>query len=271
MLVRAATLVAMVLAASLWNVSSATAQELWNGARLGMTPAEVEATFPQAAHGQWMVSGDDTRLRVGALRAGGHDATAFFEFRGERLSAVELELAPGAGGGPIDTAGITRQMSAKYGPPTDCDQGEGKCEWRAGEVDMTLIHTRDPAERVEILYDVFGALRAPAAGRAMTPLAVVQAFYGALAAGDGERASRLVVPGKRLGGPLSAEALTGFYSTLAEPIRLTAAWPHSGGSVAVRYLFTAAGGRFCDGAADVRTVWADDQLLIEAIHAYSGC
>ena len=51
------------------------AQELWNGARLGMTPADVRKAFPKAAQGQSLVDGDDVILRVPDLRAGGHDAT----------------------------------------------------------------------------------------------------------------------------------------------------------------------------------------------------
>jgi hypothetical protein len=253
----------------------AAGQELWNGARMGMIPAEVERAFPKATQGERIQNGDDMILKVADLRAGGHDATAYFDFSHDRLRTVELHLSAGAAGGAIDTGEIRDQLSAKYGRPVECEAETGKCEWRNGEVDVTLVDTPTPAgDRVEVLYGAFDSgPGAPAADRTpkASPVSLVRSFYEALAAGDGERAAQLIVPPKRDFGPYNPRAMSAFYGSLAEPIQLTAAYPHSGGSVFVRYRFTARGGHVCDGAADVRTAWVEGALLIDSIHSYSGC
>lgn len=262
----------VAVAAALCVPPPVAAQELWNGAWLGMTPGEVQRAFPQAAKGERTVDGGDMILRVPALRAGGHDATAFLDFSGDHLHTVELLLSPDPPGGPIDTDEVKTQLSSKYGAPVDCAQGQERCEWHNGAVDITVIATRAPTgDKVEVLYGAFAATPESPRPTSPTPVALVRAFYGDLSIGDGDQASRLVVPAKRDRGPFSAEALTGFYSSLAEPIRLVSAYPHSGGSVFVRYRFTAAGGHSCDGNADVRTAWVGERLLIDSIHAYSGC
>ncbi len=251
---------------------SALAQELWNGSRLGMTLADVQTAFPEAAQGERTIDGDDTVLRVPGLRAGGHDATAFFDFTSGQLRTVELLLSPGRAGGTIDTEEVKTQLSSKYGPPVECQADRERCEWRDRGVDITLIATPVAgAVGAEILYGTFAASMRTALPSAPTPVALVRAFYGDLAAGDGDQASQLVAPQKRERGPFSPQALTGFYSSLPEPIRLVNAFPHSGGSVFVRYHFTAVGGHVCDGNADVKTAWVGERLLIESIHSYSGC
>ncbi len=248
-----------------------SAQELWNGASLGMTPADVLKAFPKAAQGERSIEGDDMILRVPELRAGGHDATAFFDFTGGGLNTVELLLSPDRPGAAIDTEDVKTQLSSKYGPPVECD-GRERCEWRSGGVDITLIVAQlATGVGAEILYGTFAAPSRAEPSSAPTPVALVRAFYGDLAAGDGDQASQLVVPEKRERGAFSSRALTGFYSSLPQPLRLLNAYPHSGGSVFVRYRFTAAGGHVCDGNADVRTAWVGERLLIESIHSYSGC
>ncbi|MEP6967471.1 MAG: hypothetical protein ABI906_05280 [Pseudomonadota bacterium] len=251
--------------------ADASAQELWNGARFGMTPLEVQNAFPQAAKGERSLEGQDLILRVSALRAGGHDATAAFDFTGDRLRSVALSLSPVQVGGSIDADEVRTQLSAKYGPPVACNEARETCEWRNGGIDITMIAAGAKAgERVEILYET--SAPAPRFARAApTPIELARAFYGDLAIGDGDGASQLVVPDKRGSGPFSPEALTGFYASLTKPVRLVSAYPHSGGAVLVHYRFTAAGGHSCDGDADVRTGWVDGRLLIESIHAYSGC
>lgn len=251
---------------------SVLAQELWNGLRLGMTQADVQTAFPKARQGERTIDGDDTVLRVPGLSAGGHDATAFLDFTRGQLRTVELLLSAGRAGGTIDTEEVKTQLSSKYGPPVECQEDRERCEWRNGGVDITLIATPVAgAADAEILYGTFAASMRTAHPSAPTPVALVRAFYDDLGAGDGDQASELVAPQKRERGPFSPQALTRFYSSLPEPIRLVNAYPHSGGSVFVRYRFTAAGGHVCDGNADVKTAWVGERLLIESIHSYSGC
>lgn len=263
---------AVAAAGALFGPGATVARELWNHTQLGMTPTQVQSVFPQAAPGEPTWNRDDMKLRVPALRAGGHDATAYLDFTGEGLRAVKLVLSPDHPGGTINTDEVKAQLSAKYGAPDRCDPEPEECEWGGAGIEITLKAVRARSgDKVAVLYAPSKQAAATAGPRAPTPVDVVRAFYSDLADGDGEQASLLVVPEKRGRGPYSPGALTGFYSSLPEPIRLLAAYPHDGSSVFVRYRFESRRGHTCDGKADVRTIWVGDRLLIEAIHSYSGC
>ena len=114
------------------------------------------------------------------------------------------------------------------------------------------------------------AAGAPPAGDSAA-LGVVNAFYAALSSGDGARASALVVPAKRQTRAFSAAALTRFYSSLGEPIQLTAATTAGDGSVSVRYHYAFASGKVCNGRATVQTTGLAGPPLIEKITALNGC
>jgi hypothetical protein len=97
------------------------------------------------------------------------------------------------------------------------------------------------------------------------PLATVQAFYAALGEGDGAKASNLVVPEKRAGGPFSAAQLTSYYGAMREPVTLRSVTSAGGGAVQVRYRYVLRTGRVCDSAAVVQTTTQDGQTLISGI------
>ncbi len=99
----------------------------------------------------------------------------------------------------------------------------------------------------------------------------VQAFYYALEAGNGEEASRFVVPQKRQSGPLSARALTQYYNTLAEPLKLISIRPLGNGDFEVRYTFRAPQKAACNGRAVVTIVKDGDLNLIQGIRSLTGC
>ena len=252
--------------------AAASAQDLWNGAAAGMTPDQVRAAVPAAGAGQLVDRGADQVLRVNNLRAGGRDAVALFDFAAGGLRSVELKLAPQAAQAVVDRETVKSQLSAKYGPPTTCGAQGDRCAWRDGATVITLLgpaSTDDAGVAIVYRPSVEGAAAVTAA--TATPVSVVRAFYGDLTRGDGSAAALLVVPQKRAQGHLSAQALTGFYATLPGPIHLTDARARGDDDVFVRYQFVAGGGRLCDGTADVRTVRAGDQVLIDAIRAYRGC
>jgi hypothetical protein len=102
-------------------------------------------------------------------------------------------------------------------------------------------------------------------------MTTVQAFYMALRAGDGVEASRFVIPGKREIGPLSANAITNFYSKLLEPLTLIDISPENSGDYRVRYSYVLSRDKRCDGEAVVRTARINGLNLIESIRALSGC
>ncbi len=261
-----------IMIATLALAGRAPGQELWNGVRAGMSSAEAVVAAPAAAAGQLSREGDEQILRVGNLRAGGHDAVARLEFSAGRLQRVELRLSDAAGRPAVDPAEIRRQLEAKYGAAAGCDAEGQSCEWRSGDVDIELVAPRPgDGPGVSIIYRPAAAPGAEPSPAEIDPVSLVREFYGDLARGDGDDAARLIVPEKRLRGHLSAGALTAFYSALPGPIHLTTAKSRGGGDVFVRYQFVARGDRLCDGAADVHTVLEGRDLLIGGIRAYSGC
>jgi hypothetical protein len=108
----------------------------------------------------------------------------------------------------------------------------------------------------------------PAGG---SSVAAVRAFYAALGDGDGDRAASMVVPEKREEGPLSASALTGFYSSLRSPLRITGLEQIGDNAVGVRYRFVARDGGLCSGSAVVNTTRRDGDTLVQRIRTASGC
>ena len=102
-------------------------------------------------------------------------------------------------------------------------------------------------------------------------MAAVQAFYLALAEGNGEEAARLVMPEKRASGSLSAPSITGFYRHLDEMLALMEVKRSGADQFKVRYTFVSHGDRRCDGAAIVRTVAVKGENLISSIRALNGC
>ena len=94
-------------------------------------------------------------------------------------------------------------------------------------------------------------------------------FYQALGQGNGAQASADMVPEKR-GGNYAPAALSRYYGAMAQPLQLVSATA-AGSVVAVRYTFTDANGRACNGAANVMTTNRGGVQLISAIQALNGC
>ena len=102
-------------------------------------------------------------------------------------------------------------------------------------------------------------------------MTTVQAFYLALAAGNGDEAVRFIVPVKRDKGPFSRHAITRFYGGLAEPLTLQALTSAGPDTFRVRYTFVVRPSRRCDGEALVQTVRMRNENLIRSIKALNGC
>jgi hypothetical protein len=100
-------------------------------------------------------------------------------------------------------------------------------------------------------------------------LAVVEDFYQALGHGDGAHATVDVVPEKP-GGNYAPAALSRYYGAMVQPLHLLSATV-AGNTVAVRYTFTEANGRGCNGAANVFTTNRGGVQLISSIRALNGC
>jgi hypothetical protein len=114
----------------------------------------------------------------------------------------------------------------------------------------TIVETSDPGE---------------ADGGAM---AAVQGFYLALAEGNGKEAARFLIPEKRSSGPLSAAAMTRFYSDLDEMLALREVRRTAPDEFRVTYAYAGRGDHRCDGAAIVRI---NAESLISSIKPLHGC
>jgi hypothetical protein len=99
----------------------------------------------------------------------------------------------------------------------------------------------------------------------------VRAFYSALSAGDGRSAAQLVVPAKRRSGPLSAGALTRYYSSFRRPLRLRSVTPVDSDTVRVAYDYVLADGRVCRGQAAVDVVESEGRSLVSGIRTRGPC
>jgi hypothetical protein len=103
------------------------------------------------------------------------------------------------------------------------------------------------------------------------PMGTVIAFYSALAAADGERASAHVVPGKRGRGPFNVVSIKSFFGAMSQRLTLTGAVLRSRDKVRVSYEYVTDQGRHCRGRADVTTVYTFGKTLISRITALDGC
>jgi hypothetical protein len=96
-------------------------------------------------------------------------------------------------------------------------------------------------------------------------------FYEELGRADGPAAADAIVPEKRTRGPLSAQAITQFYSRLAEPLHLVSVAQLDPRTVFAQYRYRTAGGQVCDGEAQVTVRAAGDEFLIERVRALKNC
>lgn len=99
----------------------------------------------------------------------------------------------------------------------------------------------------------------------------VRAFYSALGAGDGTSAARLVVPEKRQSGPLSAGALSRYYSSFRRPLKVRSVTQSSAKTTRVVYDYVLADGRLCRGEAAVEVVQRDGSSLLSRIRTQGPC
>jgi hypothetical protein len=102
-------------------------------------------------------------------------------------------------------------------------------------------------------------------------MTTVQAFYMALGAGNGEEASKFVVPEKRASGKFSPSAITNFYSRLIFPLTLLDIRAVTSDEYRVRYSYVAPGTGRCNGESLVRTTKVDGMNLIESIKTLGDC
>jgi len=103
-----------------------------------------------------------------------------------------------------------------------------------------------------------------------SPATTVRAFYVALGDGQGDAASSMVAPEKRVKGPFAAANLSQFYGNLKEPIRLSGIEQAGPNSFIAHYKYATAKS-VCEGQGLVTTVTRNGRNYIESIKALKGC
>ncbi|WP_140863170.1 hypothetical protein [Variovorax guangxiensis] len=94
----------------------------------------------------------------------------------------------------------------------------------------------------------------------------VARFYEALSFGDGTAATSLVIPSKRIEGPLSGHAMSAFYGSLREPLILHSVRQVDVNVVEARYSYRATR-TACEGRALITMTSAEYPLSIRSIAA----
>lgn len=179
------------------------------------------------------------------------------------LTVAQCAKANGVASGPLGV-GLSGAVSRSPAPtPVPATPRED------ARVDLTIR----PSAPVEP-----DGLPAPPTGEPTTPPPpsrsaeqVARAFYEALGNDDGGRATMMVIPEKRAGGPLSADALTDFYSALQAPLRITEVVPVGEDRAFVRYQYVSRDGKLCSGSSNVTTTVTFANRLVQGIRASDSC
>jgi len=159
---------AWLVAIFLCVLATATqAQVLWQGARYGMSVAEVQHTFPKAKLLAEPQRYGDTegKLVLPEVALVSEHFDAVFIFKGNRLSQVSLKLKSKEA--PFDTLlsttfdSLTTALRAKYGIELNRsikrgDLNTATIEWMSGRTNiaLTMIAVSDTPALLSIVYQV---------------------------------------------------------------------------------------------------------------------
>jgi len=134
---------------------------------------------------------------------------------------------------------------------------------RCGKEETALNVSQTPGSQMTNLRPV-------ALSPGIDPRDVVTGFYLALAVADGDSAASFILPSRRYG-PFAPDAMSRFYGSLDQRLRLLSVAALGNGVFEARYVFRARGGHVCNGVAIVTTSSSSGEPLIESIQAPSGC
>jgi hypothetical protein len=138
--------------------------DLWRGAKVGMSEAEVQRLFPLArppAKSSTLTSGQLERLQLELVDLDGRPATAHFYFSGSLLVTVELTASGFEPGQPTRNMELAKSIaasySATYGQGYDCgpkslgDISVYECKWLKGSLSVQLWYM-DVAGQAPLFY-----------------------------------------------------------------------------------------------------------------------
>lgn len=187
------------------------------------------------------------------------------ELLGDPDAASDAATAEEPGNAPVPAS--TGDEAAPEGEPTAPSAPDNEPERAAPRAAAPQARLEATADRAEEPVAAKPAPQADAGGASNT----VRAFYSALGAGDGSSAAQLVVPAKRRSGPLSAGALSRYYSSFRRPLRLRSVTPVDADTVRVAYDYVLADGRECRGQAAVDVEQRGGRSLVSSIRTRGPC
>jgi hypothetical protein len=125
--------------------------ELWRGAKVGMTPPQVQAIFPGAKvvfNGESLLDNAKQRLMLtGVRQATGETATVGFYFRGDSLNEVRIitNVPPGQTEANVKRAeALAQALAPVFGKPTTCGTRPGllayECDWLNRGVSVSVTY-----------------------------------------------------------------------------------------------------------------------------------
>jgi hypothetical protein len=143
--------------------------ELWQGARVGMSPHQILRAFPAARR---TVAGDnldgETEGASMPVRVADHDAVAHFFFGKRGLGALSLSILDVEEGRSIANMAEARELgdavSGRYGAPEHCAVVNDttpvryRCEWASGVLHIEIEYREAaPPPTLTVTYRVAGA------------------------------------------------------------------------------------------------------------------
>lgn len=138
---------ALTSAFSVASAGGVAAQELWQGARVGQSAAEISKIFPDA-HPIQPINPGSEYLRIDNRSIGDDIARVTFILQSDALQTVILGFDAAEersrAENRIATARLRDLLSLKYGPPFTCTGSPSdtvaavRCGWVSGRIQITL-------------------------------------------------------------------------------------------------------------------------------------
>lgn len=147
------------------------AVEIWRGARVGMSPAQVQALFPAAevlSDGESLLDNAKARVRLAHVRIpSGDPGSAAFYFRSDALNEVRFVADVPSGRTEVNlrrAQAIADELSKTYGKPTTCGPRQGllafECDWLTDRLSVSVTYM-DVAGQSPLLETAIRAVSDP--------------------------------------------------------------------------------------------------------------
>ncbi len=133
------------------DAPAAVGTQIWDGARIGMTPEQVRRAFPAAKpveNGESLLDNAKELLKLSDVRLStGDRATASFYFRGDSLNEIKFVADVPAGQTQANlkrAEAIANSLVPIFGKPSTCGPRQGllafECDWVHGGLSVSVTY-----------------------------------------------------------------------------------------------------------------------------------